>query len=310
MQNSNIFYVEEYKVLGEAISKLLGAKPGILECTRFPDGERYLRICSSVRNEDVIVVGGTINDSVTLDIFDLCCGLVAEGCRSLKIVIPFFGYSTMERAVKRGEVVTAKTRSRLFSAVPIAPFGNQVILLDLHTEGIPFYFEGTVKTQHLYAKNLVMTAARALGGSDFTLGSVDAGRAKWVESLANDLQVQAGFVYKRRGADGQVAVSGVNIPINTGHVIIYDDMIRSGNSILQAAEAYKAAGAKRISLITTHGVFTPGSIARLKQGGLISAIVSTDSHPMALAIKDPILQVVSTAKLFADYLSGVPLAEY
>jgi ribose-phosphate pyrophosphokinase len=179
----------------------------------------------------------------------------------------------------------------------------------LHTEGIPFYFEGAIKTQHLYAKNIIMTEARRMGGLTFTLGSVDAGRAKWVESLANDMQVPAGFVYKKRAVDGQVSVSGVNIPINSSHVVIYDDMIRSGGSILQAAEAYKTAGAKQISLITTHGVFTDGALARLTQSGLISEIVCTDSHPAALEIKDPILRVVSTAKLFADYLSGEPLAE-
>lgn len=310
MKTPIVFYVDDYKSLGESITQHLKAKCGQMELHRFPDGERYLRVLTTVRNEDVIVVGGTINDSVTLDIFDLSCGLVADGCRSLKMVIPFFGYSTMERATKPGEVVTAKTRARLLSAVPIAPFGNQVVMLDLHTEGVPFYFEGTVKTHHLYAKAVIMAEARRLGGSKFTLGAVDAGRAKWVESLANDLQVPAGFVYKQRHPNGEVSVSGTNIPVQDGHVIIYDDMIRSGHSILQAAKAFKAAGARRISLLTTHGVFTPGALSHLSHSDIVSEIVCTDSHPAALAAKEPKLRVVSTARLFADYLSGEQLAEH
>jgi ribose-phosphate pyrophosphokinase len=177
-------------------------------------------------------------------------------------------------------------------------------MLDLHSEGIPFYFEGPVKTRHLYAKKLIVSKARELGGKNFTLGSVDAGRAKWVESLANDLGVNAGFVYKRRGENGQVSIAGVNVSVKGQNVVIYDDMIRSGGSLLQAAEAYKAAGAEKIWALTTHGLFTQGAIAKLKASGVFEKIVSTDSHCAALAIDDPFLEVVSTAEVFAEALRG------
>jgi ribose-phosphate pyrophosphokinase len=299
-----VFSTTEYEVLADKIKKAVHGVKGELETKKFGDGERYYRICSLVRDQDVVLVGGTIHDKATLDLFDLACGLVDNGCRSLKIIIPFFGYSTMERAVHAGEVVTAKTRARLLSAIPAAPFGNEVVMLDLHSEGIPFYFEGAVKTRHLYAKPLILKEAQRLGGGNFILGAPDAGRAKWVESLANDLGVPAGFVYKRRADDGSVSISGVNVIVGDANVVIYDDMIRSGQSILQAAQAYKAAGAKKISLITTHGLFSEGALQRLKKGNVISSVSCTDSHPNALAIQDAFVQVMSTADLFADYLNG------
>ncbi len=299
-----LFSLSGYEALGEKIRGKIKAGAGEVELKYFPDGERYLRIRTDVRDRDVILVAGAHSDSQTLDIFDLACGLVTAGCRSLKILMPFFAYSTMERATREGEVVTAKTRARLFSAIPGAPFGNQIVMLDLHSEGIPFYFEGTVKTRHLYAKAIVIREAKRLGGKDFVLGAVDAGRAKWVESLAKDLDVPAGFVYKKREIDGRVSVSGSNISVKDLSVILYDDMIRSGNSILQACEAYKEAGAATIDVLTTHGVFTRDAVRNMKASGLIRELVCTDSHPNALMARDPFLKVVSCDEVFAEFLAG------
>jgi ribose-phosphate pyrophosphokinase len=301
-----IYSLPAYQDLAEKIASVTGATIGGIECRRFPNGERYMRILSAVRDEDAVIVAGTVDDTATLDLFDLACGLVTDGCRSLKILIPFFSYSTMERATKSGEVVTAKTRARLLSAVPTAPFGNQVVMLDLHAEGIPFYFEGNVKTHHLYAKPLIIREARRLGGDHFVLGAVDAGRAKWVQSLANDMHVPAGFVYKMRSDAGQITVSGTNIAVHGLPVVIYDDMIRSGGSIIQAAQAYKAAGATEISVITTHGDFTPEAVPKLRASQLFRELVCTDSHPCAQAIQklhpDPWLKIISTAEIFSEFL--------
>ena len=310
MQSGLIFSTEMYQYLAkEMLGIAKGFEQGEIESRAFPDGERYMRVVSSVRGQDVLLIGGTVNDGATLDLFDLACALAGTGCRSLKVIVPFYGHSTMERAVKPGEVVKAKTRARILSAIPIAPFGNEVMMLDLHSEGILFYFEGPVKTRHVYAKSLVTEEARRLsGGRDFVLGAPDAGRAKWVESLANDLGVPAAFVYKRRAANGDVSLSGVNLPIKGVDVVIYDDMIRTGGSILQAAKAYREAGAKRISLISTHGLFTNGALEKIRQSGLIESVSVTNSHPEALAAKaadkNGFLNILSTAKLFVENLKG------
>ncbi len=303
------FNIEGYELLSQKICQGLKGTSGELEIKTFPNKEKYTRIITPVRNLDVVLVGGTIDDSATLQIFDLASGLVTEGCRSLKILIPFFGYSTMERAVRPGEVVTAKTRARLLSAIPTAPYGTEICLMDLHSEGIPFYFEGLIKTQHLYAKPIIKREALRLGkqnNSSFVLGAVDAGRAKWIESLANDLQVSAGFVYKKRDVNGAVKISGTNTPVQDKDVVIYDDMIRSGNSLLQAAKAYKEAGAKDISVITTHADFTDTVVQNLKSSMLIKELICTDTHPKAFLTPDPFLKVVSVAEIFINSLKGNP----
>src|SRR5262249_38194283 len=155
-----------------------------------------------------------------------------DGARRLTLVVPYFGYSTMERAVTAGEVVTAKTRALLLSSIPPAPSGNSALLLDLHSEGLPFYFEGGLVPIHIYATPVVLDAARRLGGEDFVLACVDAGRAKWVQSLANDLGVPASFVFKRRLDAATTEVTAVSAHVRGKPVVIYDDMIRTGGSLL------------------------------------------------------------------------------
>ncbi|MBA3542691.1 MAG: ribose-phosphate pyrophosphokinase-like domain-containing protein, partial [Deltaproteobacteria bacterium] len=170
-----VFSIASYEYLGRAIAEQTGWELGTVTRKTFPDGEHYLRIDSDPADRDVILVGGTPDDAATLEVYDLSCGLVSGGAYRLSMVMPFFGYSTMERSVRPGEVVTAKTRARLLSSIPMASRGTQVFLLDLHVAAITHYFEGAIRPIHVYDKSLVTAAARRLGGADFVLACTDAG---------------------------------------------------------------------------------------------------------------------------------------
>jgi ribose-phosphate pyrophosphokinase len=297
-----VFSTAPYRYLGEAIAKHGGWELGAIARKTFPDGENYLRVETDPADRDVILVGGTVDERSTLELYDLACGLVTEGASRLRMVIPFYGYSTMERSVRSGEIVTAKTRARLLSSIPIASRGTQVFMLDLHVASIAHYFEGGTRTIHVYGKSLVTAAARRLGGDDFVLACTDAGRAKWVESLANDLHVEPAFVYKRRLTGSSTEVTGVSAQIAGRRVVIYDDMIRTGGSLLGAAAAYKDAGAVSIDAIATHGLFPGDSLTKIRESGLLGRIVVTDSHPRAVALADDFLHVDSTATLLTEHL--------
>ena len=296
-----VFSTQAYDYLGRAVAEAAGWPFGAVARRTFPDGEHYLRIDADPADRDVVLIGGTIDDASTLELYDLACGMVTGGAYRLRIVMPFFGYSTMERSTRPGEVVTAKTRARLLSSVPMASRGTQVFLLDLHVAAITHYFEGGIRPIHIYGKSLVTAAARRLGGGDFVLACTDAGRAKWVESLANDLDVAAAFVYKRR-VDDATTVTGVSAQVAGKRVVIYDDMIRTGGSLLSAARAYRDAGALAIDAIATHGLFPGDSLARIAASGLLGRIVVTDSHPRAVTLQNGFLEVDSTANLFAEHL--------
>ena len=302
MSSSLIFSTQRYAYLRESLVALGGGDPGAVEVATFPDGERYQRVETPVSGRAVVLVGGTVSDADTLELFDLACSLVRYGAHSLALVIPYFGYSTMERAVKVGEVVTAKTRARLFSAIPPAAAGNRVFLVDLHAEGIPHYFEGGIRPVHVYAKPVIVELARRFGGADMVLACTDAGRAKWVESLANEMGVPASFVFKRRLDGSHTEVTAMSAAVAGKSVVIYDDMIRTGGSLIAAARAYKAAGAVRLAAIATHGVFPGDALERLRESGLFSAIACTDTHPRARDLAGASLHVAPIAGLLARAL--------
>ena len=298
-----LFSTERYQELGEEVAGAGDFDLGVIERRVFPDRERYRRIETNCAQRDVVLVGGTVDDIDTLEIYDLACGLVNLGAHTLTLVLPWFGYQTMERASKRGEIVAAKNRARLLSSVPTAGSGNRTVLLDLHSEGIPYYFEGNVRPVQLRARSVVLQAIRDFGGEDFVLGATDAGRAKWVESLANDLLVDAAFVFKRRLSDTETEVTALAADVEHRVVVIYDDMIRTGGSLVSAARSYKDAGASDVYAVCTHGVFADEGLQMLRDSGVLEGIACTNTRPDVQALADgDFLRVYSVANLIAHYL--------
>lgn len=282
----------DYAYLGEKIAAQLGAPAGAtLLRKRFPDGETYLRVTENVQDVHVVLVGGTYSDSNLVELVSLGWQVVRDGARRLSLVIPYFGYSTMERAVKPGEVVRAKANAVILSSIPNPPHGLHIFLIDLHSEGIPHYFEGNLNVVHLYANAVILGKVRELiERKDLVVGSADTGRAKWVESYARDLRGAVAIVTKRRidGSTTEVlSVGGQDVRGKT--VLIYDDMIRSGGSIVHAIEAYRAAGAARIVVATTHLVLAGAAAAIVANVSILnrildagaSDIVATNTLPQA-----------------------------
>lgn len=273
--------------------------------TDFPDGESYHRFNSELydlHDEDVVVIGSTQDDTSTMELYDMCYHLSKEGIRTLTIVIPFFGYSTMERAVKKGEIVKAKTRAALLSSIP-STMRNRIVFVDLHSEGIPHYFGDKVQPVHLYAKELVMDMCRKAGGLNFVLGSTDAGRAKWVESLANEMNVECAIITKRRVSGSETEVSGINADVKDKRVVIYDDMIRTGGSLIGAAEAYRKAGAVEVYAVATHGVLPKGSIEKLWKSQQFNKVFVTNTHPNVERIQTRLKGGVEKVK--CPYCDGI-----
>jgi len=301
-----LYATQAYAPLGRALAARGDFDEGIVEARLFPDGERYRRIKSVADGRDVILLGGTIDDQSTLELFDLACALVHRGAHTLTLVIPFFGYQTMERAVRPGEVVVAKTRARLLSSIPLAGSGNRAVLLDLHSEGITHYFSDPIRPVHLYAQPVVLELIRELAeetdADSFVLGATDAGRAKWVEHLANQLGVDAAFVFKRRLDGERTEVTAMSADVRGREVVLYDDMIRTGGSLLGAARAYLDAGASGVSAVCTHGVFPGEALTKLRSSGLLRTIASTDSHPNASALAGDFLRVRTIADVLHDFL--------
>ena len=286
---------------------------GLIAFKKFEDGESYHLVDEQhIRGRVVCLVGGTETDSSTLELFDLACHISTHKPSELIICIPYYGYSTMERAVKYGEIVKAKTRAKLLSAIPGQ--NNTFLFLDLHSEGIPQYLEGNATSLHLYAKRLIIDICHKIGGNDFVLASTDAGRAKWVESLAGDMGVQCAIIIKRHTTGSDTEVTGINADVRDKHVIIYDDMIRTGGSVRNAVRTYLDAGAMQVSVVTTHGVFTTGSakhpnVANELMDSGISYLAVTNSHPNSAKMLSELgtkrVELMDVSGIFIDAINDI-----
>jgi ribose-phosphate pyrophosphokinase len=273
-----------------------------VERKTFPDGERYLRLAADTWGRDVVLLGGTPTDLDWIEVYDLAFAITRGGARSLSIVMPYFGYSTMERAVKPGEVVTAKTRAMLISAVPPCEAGTRLFLFDLHTDGIEFYFGEAHITRHIYGAPIITAAIRDLmKDREYVLGATDAGRAKWVQSLARDLGVEPAFVYKQRDSTtGALRMTGINADVKGREIVLYDDMIRTGSTLVQAGKAYLEAGATKVHAVASHLVLPGSSLETIRGANVFETILGTNSHPGSQKVEPE--RVISVADLLVHAL--------
>jgi len=311
-----VYSSESSSYLADQIYELLyskgqNVKRGGVYRKQFPDGEKYYRVQMQERYElvgkDVIYVSSTADDSDFLELIRLGCAFSSYGSRRRIFIIPFLGYSTMERQVKPGEVITAKVNLRLLSAIPETKLGNTFMLLDLHVQGLLQYFEGASVRMELYAEKILIDTLREKidTSKPFMFASADLGRPLWVEAFAREFGVDMAFVRKHRDQE-KTEVKSVIGSVAGHHVIIYDDMTRTGGTLINAAEAYLAEGATKVTAVLSHfALATPEVIDKLGNS-VLDLIIATNSHPMSQHEKvqnNPKFFIVDVAPLFVEQLA-------
>lgn len=303
----NILSSQKYEYLKRNILKQGACFDDVeIETETFPDGEHYWKIVNpeQLRHKPAVYIAGTVDDESIFELYNVAATLVREQCSSLHIVIPYFGYSTMERAVKEGEVVTAKNIANLISSIPQAPLGNFVYMMDLHSLGTQYYFENTIHPVHLTSWSVIKNMISQFG-QDVVLASTDMGRAKWIEKMGNELHLETAYIMKKRISGSKTEVVALNAEVKDKNIVIFDDMIRSGTSLIHAAEAYKNAGAKDVYVITVHGIFVSGALQKLKSCGYIKKILCTNTHLNAHQIQDDFVKVYDISTVITERIKSL-----
>jgi ribose-phosphate pyrophosphokinase len=255
-----------------------------LQHSLFPDGEHYYRLMVTSNFELLgkcaIYVCPLTNDNDILEVLRVGTTLVQYGVRRRIFVIPFLAYSTMERAIKPGEVVTAKCTIQMLSGIGSIGNGNVFLLFDLHTAGLLHYFEGPCIRLEIYGQDVLTQGLASLGfdRETFIFASADLGRSAWTNAFARDNGTAVAFIRKTRGPDG-TKVCEVIGQVAGKHVIIYDDMTRTGKTLIRAAEKYIDAGAVTVDVLVSHlALIGPTEIQTLINSP-IRKIGATNSHP-------------------------------
>jgi len=263
---------------------------------RFADGESYHAFPASIAGKHLVILGSTVDDQSHQELIDLISGGIYWNAESINVVIPFLGYSTMERAKPRSfEIPKGITRTRqIFMAKP-----NFVAFVDLHSEAVLHAHGGEVRTMHVWTDDLVADKIRKSGLSDYVLVSPDYGFSKRIARLASMLDCPHTAADKDRYDTDKTIVGQVSSVVRGKTAIICDDMIRTGGSILQTARRCLEAGAKEVVAHATHLVLAGDCRERFRQGP-ISRIIGSDSFPGTKG--DDFLDVYSLAPLLAEVI--------
>ncbi|MBC8208313.1 MAG: ribose-phosphate pyrophosphokinase [Desulfobulbaceae bacterium] len=260
----------------------------------FADGEQYHAFPCDPGGRDLVIIGATHSDASHQELLDLIQGGRYSNARTVNVLIPYLGHSTMERVKPdSNEIPKGITRTRqIFRARP-----DFVAFVDLHSEAVLHAHGGEVSTCHLWTDELAVAQIRASNLRDYVLVSPDYGFSKRVARLASLLGCAHTAADKDRYDTDKTIVGQVSSVVRGRTVVICDDMIRTGGSIIQTAERCFEAGACDVHVMATHLVLAGGAQTRFEQSP-IRTVIGSDSYPGREG--NELLQVYSLAPLLAE----------
>ncbi len=295
-----LFSGNSNKPLAEKIAAKLGINVSPAEIFIFPDGERRIQIQDRVIDEDVIIVQPTTPpvDTSYFELFFLADAAKRSGARSVTAVVPYLGYQRQDHVFRDGEAVSLEVIVNTMQSVSI----DKVISFDLHTVKIPEVF--SIPMVHLSALELFAEEIKKQGwaGLDTVLVSPDMGGIRRIEMLSKMLSdMPYVTIEKNRDlATGQVEMADITGEV-THRVVIVDDMISSGKTIVKAAEALKKKGAKEVYVFVTHPVFSEDAAEILEESS-VDKVYVTDSVFVPKEKHFPKLHILSLAEMIASAL--------
>jgi ribose-phosphate pyrophosphokinase len=272
-----------------------------IECTpmvrrHFADGETYHAFPRDVSGVDMVIISSTHTDGTLLELLDLIAGGRYWNARSVNVIIPYLGYSTMERAKpESGEIPKGVTRTRLiFRTRP-----DYVAFVDLHSEAVLHAHSGEVKTRHLWTEDIAAQKIRDMNLSDYVLVSPDYGFSKRVARVAGILDCPHTAANKDRYDVDKTIVNQLSSAVKGKTAIICDDMIRTGGSMLQTADRCYEAGAADVMFMATHLILSGDARERFQAKG-VKRIIGADTYPGSKT--GGLLEVYSVAPIIAKEL--------
>lgn len=286
--------------LGKEIALKLHSQLSQREIFIFPDGEKRIQLQEKVVDEHVVIVQPTSPpaDSNYLELFFLSDAAHRSGAKSVTVVIPYLGYQRQDHVFRDGESVSLEVMVKTMEAVGI----DRVITMDLHSIRIPEVF--TVPITHLTALPLFKDVVQKNGWLTDTTSIVspDVGGERRVKMLSEMLgsMPYTSMAKKRNRNTGKIQSMDLK-GIATKRMLIIDDMISSGGTIVQAARILKEKGAKEIYVFATHAIFSKDA-PRILQNSDIDKVFITDSVFISKEKRFKKLEIISIADMIAREL--------
>jgi len=302
MDKLKLFSGNANRPLAERIAKYLEKNLGDAYVGRFPDGEINVKLEEDIRGTDVFIIQPTcppVNENLMELLVLIDCFRRASAER-ITAVMPYYGYARKDRKDEGRVPITAKLVANLVTEAG----ADRVLAVDLHASQIQGFFD--IPTDHLYAAPVLMSYFEELGLRDFVVVAPDIGSVRLSRAYSSRFDVPLAVVDKRRITPDETSIGVLIGDVKGKNVIMVDDMIATGGSVVEAARFLKEHGALDIYVGATHAVFCGPAYERLSAAPLKEVVV-TDTIPLgdgANLLGDR-LKVVSVAPLLAEAIKRI-----
>jgi ribose-phosphate pyrophosphokinase len=286
--------------LAEAIASHVGATLTKAQVRRFADMEIFVEIQENVRGEDVYIIQSTsfpTNDHL-MELLIITDALRRASARRITAVIPYFGYARQDRKPGPRTPISAKLVANLITHAG----ADRVLTLDLHAGQIQGFFD--IPTDNLFsAPTLVRDVKERLDTRNVMVVSPDVGGVVRARALAKRIDAPLAIVDKRRDRPGESEVMNIIGEVEGRSCILVDDIVDSGGTLCNAAEALLDQGAREVYAYITHGVLSGGAVSRIANSKLKELVITDSIMPTEAVKVARNIRVISVAGLIGEAIA-------
>jgi len=290
------------KLLSRKISKYLKNKLVNSSIRKFSDGEIYIEINENIRGNSIFIIQGIsspANDNL-MELLLCIDALKRSSAKNITAVIPYFGYARQDRKVVPRTSISAKLVSNLITKAG----ADRIVTVDLHAGQIQGFFD--IPVDNLFATPIFSRhIKRKIKSKNLICVAPDVGGVERARALGRKLDIGLAIIDKRRPSPGKSQVMNVIGNVKGRTCIIVDDIIDSGGTIINAADALIKRGAKEVHVYITHGVLSGESVEKIKKSKIKNLVVTDTIDNSDKVKKTRNIEVLSISNLLAEAMKRI-----
>ena len=287
------------KAIARRMSLHRGVNVGLVDARveRFNDGEIFVEVFENVRGEDMFILQSTsrpANDNL-MELLIIADALRRSSAQRITAVIPYFGYARQDRRMKARTPISAKLVANMLTGAGI----ERILTLDLHATQIQGFFD--IPTDNLFAAPVfVDDIKKRFNGQNLMVVSPDVGGVVRTRALGNRIGADLAIVDKRRERAGESEVMNIIGDVTDRHCLLVDDIVDSGGTLCNAAEALLGNGAKSVSAYITHGVLSGEAVNRVNNSQLEKLLITDTIQPTKEILSSEKFGIIKIAELIGE----------
>jgi len=297
-----IFTGNSNRTLVNEIAEKIGIPVGIASVGGFSDGETAVNIGEVVRGSDVFIIQSTcqpVNDNL-MELLVMIDAIKRASAGRITAVIPYFGYARQDRKARARDPISAKLIANLITTAG----ADRILTMDLHAPQIQGFFD--IPVDHLLGLPIIAEYLKDkfAGQDDLVIVSPDVGSVTRSRKVAEKLECPLAIIDKRRPKANVSEVMNIIGDIRNKRCVLVDDMIDTGGTIVNGANALIEAGAKEVYACCTHAVLSGPAIKRIQESA-IKEMVVLNTIPICGEKKIDKIKSLSVASVFAEAIERI-----